>query len=100
MLFYHVRALGEEGQIDEGIEAMKNACLVFEEENRGELHEATFKKAINFAVNKQKYTEAIDLIKRQNAIYKQHMATFEKDLHKNFLSIVVSSVTEYLFSKY
>jgi len=68
---------------------MKDACAIFEDEKRGEFSDATFKKAIALAVKKEKYDEAIQLLLRHNETCEKHLETFEKDIYKNLLQIIV-----------
>ncbi len=70
-------------------EIVGDACAVFEDEQRGMMANDTFKQAINYLVKKQLYQEAIALLHRQNKVYLQHIKTFEPDLYKNCLSIVL-----------
>jgi len=78
-----------ETDVNAGVELMKQACAIFEDENRGVFHDATFKKAICFCISKEKYGSARSLLRRQIAIGQQHMNPFEADIYKNALSIIV-----------
>ena len=73
------------------LEALKDACAIFEDEQRGTFHDATFKKAINSALKYGKTDEAIAFMKRQNQLVKDQglMASFATDVHKNYLQILV-----------
>lgn len=88
MLVKAAESIGEV-DINAGIQLMKDACAVFEEENRGEFHDSTFKKAIAFCLHAKKYSAARNLMLRQNAICQKHISTFEKDIYKNLLCIIV-----------
>lgn len=66
-----------------------DACSIYEDDNRGELSDHTFKRTIIFAVKSQRYDDAIAVIKRQNEIYIQHINTFQADLYRNYLSIII-----------
>ena len=81
-------AIGE-SDIEAGVNLMKQACSIFEEENRGMFHDAVFKKAVIFCVQKEKFGSAQSLLRRQIRIQQQHMNPFEADMYKNCLSIVV-----------
>jgi len=56
---------------------------------RGEFSDATYKKAIALAVKKEKYDEAVTLLLRHNETCEKHLDTFEKDIYKNLLQIIV-----------
>jgi len=88
MLVRAAETIGDE-DLKEGVELMKQACAVFEEEQRGVFHDATFKKAIAFCVSRGKYNSARGLMKRQIAICLQHLNPFESDIYKNYLSMIV-----------
>jgi tetratricopeptide (TPR) repeat protein len=68
-----------------GIEALKEACSIFEDEQRIAFHEATFKKAITYCLKYNHLDECIEFLHRQNEMYKQQLTTFETDLYKNYL---------------
>jgi len=78
-------------------ELCSDACGVFEDENRGMFANDTFKQSINMLVKHKRFADAIALLQRQCKVYKAHIATFENDLHKNYLSIIVLRfhLTEY-----
>ena len=73
------------------IEALTEACAIFEDEQRGQFHDATFKKAINSAIKYGKYEEAIGFMRRQNQLVRDQnlMSTFAQDVYKNNLQIVI-----------
>jgi len=73
------------------IEALTEACAIFEDEQRGQFHDATFKKAINAAIKYGKYEEAIGFMKRQNQLIRDQslMSTFAQDVYKNNLQAVI-----------
>lgn len=79
----------EAGDVAKGVEYMKQACSVFEEEGRGVFHDATFKKAISFCVHQRKFGSARSLLRRAIAIARQHLNPFEQDMYKSCLSIIV-----------
>ena len=81
-------AIGDD-DVNAGVEFMKQACSIFEEENRGMFHDATFKKAICFCINHKKFGSARSLLHRQIIIAQTHLDTFETDIYKNCLSIIV-----------
>jgi len=74
---------------DNALKLMKDACMIFEDEKRGEFSDATFKKAIALAVKKEKFEEAIQLLLRHNETCERHLSTFEKDIYTNLLQIIV-----------
>jgi len=74
---------------DAALKLMKDACLIFEDEKRGEFSDSTYKKAIALAVKKEKYDEAITLLLRHNEICEKHLDMFEKDIYKNLVQIIV-----------
>ena len=78
---------------DQGLalDALKDACAIFEDEQRGQFHDSTFKKAINSAIKYNKPDEAIAFMKRQNALVKDQslMSSFSSDVYKNYLQILV-----------
>ena len=78
-----------ESDVNAGVELMKEACAIFEDEARGMFHDATFKKAECFCVSRGKFGSARSLLARQIRIQQRHMNPFEADLYKNCLSIVV-----------
>lgn len=75
--------------VEAGVQYMKQACAIFEEENRAMFHDATFKKAIIFCVNHEKFGSARSLLQRQIKLQQQHLNPFEPDMYKNCLSIIV-----------
>ena len=78
---------------DQGLalEALKDACAIFEDEQRGQFHDATYKKAIGSAIKYGRLDEAIAFMKRQNALVKDQslMSTFAPDVYKNYLQVLV-----------
>ena len=89
----YVKAAETMEEKDQGLalEALKDACAIFEDEQRGQFHDATFKKAINSAVKYGKVDEAIAFMKRQNSLIKEQslMSSFSSDVYKNYLQILV-----------
>jgi hypothetical protein len=79
------------GEVDVplAIELCSDACAVFEDEQRAMFANDTFKAAINYLVKKNKLKEAITMLQRQNKMYLMAIKTFESDLYKNLLSILV-----------
>ena len=73
------------------LEALKDACAIFEDEQRGQFHDATFKKAINSALKYGNWEEAIGFMKRQNRLIKDQslMTSFSTDVYKNYLQTLV-----------
>ena len=73
------------------LEALKEACAIFEDEQRGQFHDATFKKAINAAIKYGKYEEAIGFMRRQNQLIRDQglMVTFAADVYKNHLQTII-----------
>lgn len=71
------------------LQCYMSACSIYEDENRGELSDHTFKRCIIFSVQSKRYDDAIAIIKRQNHIYNEHIQTFENDLYRNYLTIIV-----------
>jgi len=73
------------------LEALKEACAIFEDEQRGQFHDATYKKAVNSAIKYGKYDEAIGFMRRQNQLIRDQnlMSTFASDVFKNHLQIVI-----------
>ena len=73
------------------IEALKEACAIFEDEQRGQFHDATYKKAINAAIKYGKYEEAIAFMQRQNQLIRDQglQSTFAQDVYKNVLQTVI-----------
>lgn len=86
-----VKAADAVGELDvqQGINFLLDACSIYEDENRGELSDATFKRAIIFIVKQQRYDDGIALLKRQCGLYESHLQTFESDLYRNYLSIII-----------
>jgi len=73
------------------IELIKQACAIFEDdpEKNAVFHDAVFKKAICFCVQRDKLGTARQLILRQMKLQAMHLNPFESDLYKNILSLVV-----------
>jgi len=86
-----VKAAEAIGDVDvnAGVELMREACAVFEEENRFMFHDAVFKKAICFCVARGKFGSARSLLKRQIKLQQQALNPFESDMYKNCLAIIV-----------
>jgi len=79
------------GEVDvsAAITFMSDACAIFESENRGMFAHDTFVNSVSYLVKKTRYKETIELLHRQNKVYLTLLKTFENDLYKNFLSIIV-----------
>lgn len=87
----YLKAANSVGDVDVklAMELCSDACAVFEDEQRAMFAMDTFKAAINYMVKKGKYAEAIAMLYRQNKVYQMVMKTFENELYKNLLSILV-----------
>jgi len=68
------------------------ACTVLEEEGRGLFSRDTFINGVAFLLKHNRYEDAINLLNRHNKICEALMTTFENDLYKNLLSILVIRV--------
>ena len=73
------------------LEALQEACSIFEDEQRGQFHDSTFKLAIGKAVKWGRYDAAIAFMRRQTALVKEQqlLSTFATDVHKNRLQTMV-----------
>jgi tetratricopeptide (TPR) repeat protein len=73
------------------LEALQEACGIFEDEQRGQFHDSTFKLAIGKAVKWGRYDAAIAFMRRQTALVKEQqlLSTFASDVHKNYLQVMV-----------
>jgi len=87
MMMKSAQVIGDSDK-DAAIQALNDACSIFEDEDRAKLSDDTFKKSINLALKLNRYPDAIAFLKRQNKIY-LNLGTFDRDLYKNLLTIVV-----------
>lgn len=69
------------------IAALDEATDIFIDENRGQFHDSTYKKAIMMAVKFQRYDDAIKYIEKQNKLIQDQslLESFESDIYKNIL---------------
>lgn len=75
--------------VNNGVEYVKQACSIFEEENREAFHDATFKKAISFCCRYNKFGSARSLLQREMTLARKQMGTFGAEVYKCCLSIIV-----------
>ena len=73
------------------LEALTEACAIFEDEQRGQFHDSTYKKAVQSAVKYAKLDDAIAFMRRQNQLVRDQslMTTFAADVYKNNLQIII-----------
>lgn len=73
----------------ESLIILSSACQIFEEEQKFTNFEPVFRKAISTAIKAKQMDEAIHFLQRENELYLRHLDTFENDLYRNLLCIIV-----------
>jgi len=87
MMMKAAQSIGDSDK-DAAISLLNDACTIFEDADRVKLSDETFKKSISLTLKLNRYPDAIEFLKRQNKIYLE-LGTFDRDLYKNLLTIVV-----------
>jgi len=77
----------EPANVDKAMELLKNACELFELEDKEHYSGDTFKIAISLFLKNKKYLDCIELMKNQHRVFAK--LNQQHDLHKSYLSIVV-----------
>lgn len=77
----------EPANVDKAMEYLKQACEVFELEDKEHYSGDTFKIAISLFLRNKKYADCVELMKNQSRIFTKLNQLH--DLHKGYLSIIV-----------
>jgi len=71
------------------ITLLQEACQKYVEEDRPEFHESTFKKAVTICVQNKRIDDALYFLRKQIPLQLRMRETFESDVYKNHLAIIV-----------